>query len=117
MRLLGLPLLILAACLNSFAQTTVTGELVGAVTDPSGAIVASCTVALKSDATGETQTSATSSAGEFHFSLLRPGVYTVTVTAQGFERTMQKVTIGLGQVANLKFRLGIAEQNQTVTVE
>jgi hypothetical protein len=117
LRLLGLPLFILAACLNSFAQTTVTGELVGAVTDPSGAIVASCTVALKSDATGETQTSATSSAGEFHFSLLRPGVYTVTVTAQGFERTMQKVTIGLGQVANLKFRLGIAEQNQAVTVE
>jgi hypothetical protein len=117
LRLLGLIVLALAACLNSFAQSTVTGELVGAVTDPSGAIVASGKVTLKSDATGEAQTSATSAAGEFHFSLLRPGVYTVTVISQGFERTMQKVTVGLGQVANVKFRLGIAQQSETVTVE
>src|ERR1035437_4564944 len=116
-RLLGLSLLALAACLNGFAQSTVTGELVGAVTDPSGAVVASGKVTVLSDATGETHTSATSATGEFHFSLLRPGVYTVTVTAQGFEQTMQKVTVGLGQIANVKFKLGIAQQNQTVTVE
>ena len=117
MQFLGLIVLALAACLNGFAQSTVTGELAGTVTDPSGAIVASGTVTLKSDATGETHTSATSTAGEFHFSLLRPGVYTVTVVAQGFERTEQKVTIGLGQVSNVKFKLGIAQQSATVTVE
>ena len=117
LRLLGLSLLALAACLNGFAQSTVTGELVGAVTDPSGAVVASGKVTVLSDATGETHTSATSATGEFHFSLLRPGVYTVTLTAQGFEQTMQKVTVGLGQIANVKFKLGIAQQNQTVTVE
>ena len=117
LRLLGLVVLALAACLNGFAQSTVTGELVGAVTDPSGAIVAAGKVTVLSDATGETHTSATTASGEFHFSLLRPGVYTITVIAQGFERTEQKVTIGLGQVANVKFKLGIAQQNQVVTVE
>jgi hypothetical protein len=99
------------------AQSTVTGELAGTVTDPSGAVVASGKVALQSDATGEAQNGTTNSAGEFHFSLLRPGVYTVTVTAQGFEKTVEKVTVGLGQVANAKFKLGIAKQTETVTVE
>jgi len=117
LRLLGLSLLALAACLNGFAQSTVTGELVGAVTDPSGAIVAAGKVTVLSDATGETHTSAISATGEFHVSLLRPGVYTVTVVAQGFERTEEKVTVGLGQIANVKFKLGIAQQSSTVTVE
>ena len=116
-RLLGLILVVLAACLGLMAQSTVTGELAGTVTDPSGAVVASGKVALQSDATGEAQNGTTNSAGEFHFSLLRPGVYTVTVTAQGFEKTVEKVTVGLGQVANAKFKLGIAKQTETVTVE
>jgi hypothetical protein len=100
-----------------FAQSMVTGELAGTVTDPSGASVAAAKVTLKSDATGETQTATTSAFGEFHFPLLRPGVYTVTVNASGFEQTVQKVTINLGQVANVKFKPGIAQQNSIVTVE
>jgi len=40
MRFVGLILLALAACLGLMAQSTVTGELVGNVTDPSGANVA-----------------------------------------------------------------------------
>jgi hypothetical protein len=117
MRLVGLILLALAACLGLMAQSTVTGELVGTVTDPSGANIASGKVTVQSDATGEAHTAATGAAGDFHFSLLRPGVYTVTVNAAGFDKTMEKVTVGLGQVANVKFTLGIAKQTETVTVE
>jgi hypothetical protein len=117
MRFVGLILLALAACLGLMAQTTVTGDIVGGVTDPSGANIAAGKVTLQNDATGETQTATTGGAGDFHFSLLRPGVYTVTVNAAGFDKTMQKVTVGLGQVANVKFALGIARQTETVTVE
>ena len=117
MRLVGMILIALAACLGLMAQSTVTGELVGSVTDPSGASVTTGKVTLQSDATGEVQTSTTGSTGDFHFSLLRPGVYSVTVNASGFDKTMEKVTVGLGQVANVKFVLGIAKQTQTVTVE
>jgi hypothetical protein len=117
MRLVGLILIALAACLGLMAQTTVTGDIVGSVTDPSGANIASGKVTLQNDATGEVQTLTTGAAGDFHFSLLRPGVYTLTVNAQGFDTTIQKVTVGLGQVANVKFVLGIARQTETVTVE
>lgn len=115
-RIFGLVLLGLAACLGLMAQTTVTGGLVGTVTDPSGAVVASGKVAVQNDATGETQTASIGSVGEFQFSLLRPGVYTATVTVQGFEKTSQRVTVGLGQIANLKLRLEIARQAETVSV-
>lgn len=98
------------------AQTIVTGEISGTVTDPSGAAVANGTATLKSDATGQTQTVSTGGTGEFHFSLLRPGVYTLTVAATGFEQTLQKVTVNLGQVSSVKIQLGLQAQAQTVTV-
>jgi hypothetical protein len=99
------------------AQTITTGELVGTVTDPSGAVVTAGTVTLQSAASGQTQTSTTSTAGEFHFSLLSPGLYTLTVEAKGFSKQQQKVTVGLGQIANAKVQLGLATQTETVTVE
>jgi hypothetical protein len=116
LRLLAIILIGLAACLGLMAQTIVTGELAGTVSDPSGAFVSGSKVMLQSDATGETQTFTTTATGEFHFSLLRPGVYTVTVDAQGFEKQVEKVTVGLGQVANTKVQLGLAKQAETVTV-
>ena len=78
------------------AQTMVTGEIAGSLTDPSGAAVGNGKVVLKSVATGESQTATTTTAGEFHFSLLRPGAYTLTVTAAGFEETTQQATVNLG---------------------
>jgi hypothetical protein len=99
-----------------FAQTVVTGEIAGTVTDPSGASVAAATITLQSDATGEVHTAGVNGAGEFHFPLLRPGVYTLTVTAAGFERTVQKMTVRLGQVSPVKFQLGIQSQTSVVTV-
>jgi hypothetical protein len=98
------------------AQTMVTGEIAGTITDPSGASVGNAKVVLKSDATGGTQTATTGAAGEFHFSLLRPGGYTLTVTAAGFEQTIQQSTVNLAQITSVKVQLGIQKQNQTVTV-
>jgi carboxypeptidase family protein len=98
------------------AQTMVTGEIAGTVTDPSGAAVTSGKIALKNDATGEIQTATPTATGEFHFSLLRPGSYTLNVTAAGFEETLQRVTVNLAQIAAVKVQLGIQKQNQVVTV-
>ncbi len=100
-----------------FAQSMVTGELAGTVVDPSGANVAAGKITLTSDANGAVQTASVSASGEFHFPLLRPGVYTVAISAAGFEQSTQKVTINLGQVANVKFQLGLARQSSAVVVE
>src|ERR1051326_3972309 len=93
------------------AQTIVTGEISGSISDPSGAAVANAKVTLKNDATGDAQNGSSTNVGEFHFSLLRPGTYTLTALAQGFESTSQRVTVNLGQVTSIKLQLGLQKQS------
>ena len=78
-----LALLVFAAALapSLMAQSLVSGDLTGTVTDPSGAVVPNATVTLKSDATGATRTTTTNANGAYRFSLLPPGSYTVSVAA------------------------------------
>src|SRR5579883_1297160 len=96
-------LAVLASALN--AQTVVTGEIAGTITDPSGASVSNARVVLKSDANGATQSATTGTAGDFHFSLLRPGAYTLTIIAAGFEQTIQQATVSLAQVTAIRIQL------------
>ena len=63
------------------------------VTDPSGGTGANGKIMLRNDATGENQTSTSGTNGEFHFPLLRPGSYTLSITAAGFQRTEFDETI------------------------
>src|SRR5579872_4408155 len=105
-----------AAATVTFSQTVVTGELSGTVTDPTGATVAGAKITVTNDATGEKQSTTTNSAGQYRFPLLRPGTYTLAVSAAGFQETSRKVTIQLGQVANISTQLGIQTQTQVVTV-
>ncbi len=112
--------LLLAICLmapTAFGQSLVSGDLVGTVTDPSGAVVSNATVTLKSNATGETRTTSTNSSGLFRFSLLSPESYTVTVTAQGFSTTSSVFTVNVGQstVANMKMAVGASSTTVEVT--
>src|SRR5690348_350810 len=98
------------------AQSVVTGELSGTVIDPSGASISNSKVTLKEDATGATQAATTSDSGQFRFTLLRPGTYTLTATASGFQETTEKATVSLGQVTSVKFQMGIQAQAQVVNV-
>jgi len=75
------------------AQAQTTGDIAGIVTDPSNAVIVGVPVTLKSTSTGITQASKTGSSGEYRFSLLQPGQYTITVTAQGFQPTERKVVV------------------------
>src|SRR5258708_26822443 len=111
-------LIIMARALGALsnAQTIVTGDVSGVVTDPTGATVANAKVMLTNDATGEIQTATSSGTGDFRFPLLRPGTYTLNVSAPGFQETTQKVTASLGQVTSVKIQLGLQSQTQTVTV-
>lgn len=110
-----MPFLLLVAS-TGFAQTSVTGDLAGIVTDPSAAAVPTARIAVKADATGETYSANTNTEGEFRVSLLRPGTYTVTVSATGFQDFMQKATVSLGQVATVGVQLGLQQRTETVNV-
>lgn len=88
-------LVCLVVCLagtSPFAATAQTGEfsLVGSVTDPDGAAIAGATVLVL-----ETSLVATTNAkGEFTFTALAAGRYTLRVTSRDFENEQVPVEVG-----------------------
>jgi len=67
------------------AQSTF-GEFVGTVKDPSGAVIAGCTVTVKNLATGATRTATTDSNGDYTVVNLEPGNYEMTMEMSGFQK-------------------------------
>lgn len=116
-RLLLLAVLAVISCTTELcAQTTVTGEIAGTVVDSSGAIVSGATVSLKNEASGELGTAQTDGLGQFRFALLKPGAYTLTVRASGFETSGKRVNVNLGRVTTVPIKLAVGEVTTTVEV-
>jgi hypothetical protein len=109
---------LLMAPLAAKAQIAGTGEITGTVTDSSGAVVggATVTVTLVDQNTSTVRT--TTGAGDYSITPLTPGTYSVTVTANGFEKFVQQnvVVNALATVPlNIKLTIGAAQQTITVT--
>jgi hypothetical protein len=98
------------------AQTQTTGEITGVVIDPSGGVIANAKVTLKDNSKGSTQSTETNKEGAYHFQLLNPGSYTITVRSSGFQETATVVDVALGQVTSADIHLTIGPATQTVTV-
>src|ERR1700684_4258641 len=99
-----------------YAQTQTTGEITGVVTDPAGAAVAKAQVVLKDLAKGSTTTTETNRDGVYHFQLLPPSNYTVSITSTGFEGVTRTLTVALGQVTTGNVQLPIGSSSTTVTL-
>ena len=98
------------------AQSLITGDITGVVTDPSGAAIPNATVTLKNTETGTVQTRTTNAQGAYRFPLLNPGTYTVTAAAQGFQGREQRVAVTVGQATTVNSQLALASASQTVEV-
>ncbi len=102
--------------IGAWAQSSVSGDITGTVIDPSGAVVPGAKITIKSSDTGQAQSGTTSNAGAYHFALLQPGHYTISVTHPGFGAVNQKVEVFLGQVTRSDIKLSIGSQEQVVEV-
>ena len=98
------------------AQNSTTGDIAGVVTDPSGATVPGAKVSLKDETKGNTQETTTNKDGVYHFYLLAPGPYTVTVSATGFQSFSRHANAAVGQIASLNISLTLGAATSTVTV-
>ena len=98
------------------AQTQTTGEITGVVTDPSGATVVKAKVVLKDNSKGTTLIAETNKDGVYHFQLLTPSTYTLSVTSTGFEEARRTVNVALGQVTTGDVQLTIGSASAIVTV-
>jgi hypothetical protein len=113
-----LAVLVIAAVMapSMMAQSLISGDLTGTVTDPSGAVVSGATVTLQSLSTGATRNATTGANGTYRFSLLSPGQYTVTVTATGFSKAQTQTTVNVGQATIADMKMAVGANTQTVEV-
>jgi len=81
----------------TFSQTITTADVVGTVSDSSGAVVPNAKVTLRFIDTQETRTETTSGSGQYRFSLLQPGNYTISAQAPGLKSDIEKFALLLGQ--------------------
>jgi hypothetical protein len=98
------------------AQSLVTGDLTGTVTDPSGAVVSGASVTLQSDANGSTRSTTSGSNGTYRFSLLSPGSYTISVNATGFSKAQTQTSVNVGQATIADVKMAVGASSQTVEV-
>jgi hypothetical protein len=99
----------------AFAQTT-SGDLVGTVKDPSGAIIPNASVTITNEATGVVVSMKSGSAGEFRASNLLPGQYDLAVSSPGFEPyTLHGITVELNKASTTNVTLSVGA-NTTVEV-
>jgi hypothetical protein len=93
------------------------GTLAGSVKDATGATIPGASLTLKDADTGSRYTGVASSQGLFTFPELQPGIYTLTVTAPGFESYSQNgITVSVGSTATVDAQLKIGSASETVTV-
>ncbi|HZT33223.1 MAG TPA: TonB-dependent receptor [Bryobacteraceae bacterium] len=111
---LRLTFVFLALAVAAHAQS-ITGSVVGSVTDASGARVGNCTVTLTDLRTSQDQT-LRSPDGEFLFPLLKPGRYRLSADAPGFRRSAREFTLEVDQRARLDLVLEVGAVQETVTV-
>jgi hypothetical protein len=105
-----------ALCTPAFAQSLISGDIAGTVTDPSGAVMPNVPVTLRSTDTGSTQTSSTNQSGAYRFSLLKPGHYTVTASQAGFQKAERPIEVSVGQIVAADLQLTLGSNTQTVEV-
>lgn len=100
------------------AQTSGNGNIVGTITDPSGAAVPNATVVVTNTDTGVSRTVTTNSDGLYTANFLQPGHYEVVAGAQSFGKIDHKnLTLTVGQVLTVDAALPTEAVSSSVEVE
>src|ERR1044071_6006537 len=100
-KVVALAALLFALSATAFAQLE-TGQITGRVTDPNGAVVPGAAVAVKSVETGAVRNATADEEGVYTVTNLLPGLYDVTVEAQSFAKSTQRVQGTVGARASLE---------------
>ena len=99
------------------AQLSGKGAITGTVTDKSGAVIPGAEIAATNGATNFTVTTKTGAAGNYTFANLDPGIYTVTITAQGFAKlAQQNIHVNAMESQAYDPVLTVSSTNEVITV-
>jgi len=108
--------LVLALGLPALAQIG-SGQIVGVVLDPTGAVIPGATVNVRHVQTGTDRVITANEVGQYRALNLRPGAYEITVEASGFGTIRRDgINLTVGQTATVDFSLQVAAAAEVVTV-
>lgn len=95
----------------------ITGDVVGTVTDATGAVVPNAKLTIVNVGTQEKRHALSGGAGEFSFTTLQPGSYTLRAEATGFKTyTLTAFNLGAGDRTRVPVQLQLGEAAETVEV-
>jgi hypothetical protein len=101
-----------------FSQATIsTGDIVGSISDESGAVVPGAKVTIIQKATGRQVNLTANSSGIYNSGPLTPGEYTVRVEAPGFAATVTSLTVQVNNTSNGNVALQVGSTTTTVEVQ
>ncbi len=119
-RVFQLALLALAILLSltqiTLAQT-ISGSIIGTVTDASGAGVPGANVKITDQDKGTITTTTTNESGNYAKTQLIPGTYTIEVDATGFRKVLNRdVVVNVNQSARVDIAMQVGEVTEQVEV-
>ncbi len=107
---------LLALCVGIAFGQAISGNMVGTVTDPSGAVVANAEVTATNVGTGASATANTNSTGEYRFDNLPVGTYKITVKSKGFRTVIEQADVELNKTGTRNVRVTPGAAAETVEV-
>ncbi len=108
--------LLLSLAAPAHSQTLTTGDVAGVISDGTGAVVPNATVTLKYADTNETRTALTNSAGQYRFSLLTPGSYSISAVTAGLKSGIAKLDVAVGQAQELNLTMTVQGTQEVIEV-
>ena len=113
---LSVTLLALVLAIDARAQS-VSGTILGSVTDPTGAMITGAKVTILNEGTGLTRTVTTNSSGEYVAPSLPPGRYTVISEMGGFKTTtLSNLEVGVDQRVRIDVKLEVGALTESVSI-
>src|SRR5262249_39781662 len=109
-------IIVVLLALTASAQTF-RGGISGSVADPPGASIPGARVQIVHVGTGLTRNQETTGTGDFTFSDLPVGLYSVTVSMPGFQTyKLEKAEVAVGKVTSLAITLGVVQPTEAIEV-
>jgi hypothetical protein len=100
------------------ARAQNTADVVGTVTDASGGVLPGATVTITNVETNVSQSTQTTSGGDYVFALLQVGSYIVKVEEKGFKTySASAISLSSGDRARVDAKMEVGDVTQTVEVQ
>ena len=117
MSLFWIGCLLVLCAVSAFSQSQTTGRIAGTVKDPHGARIVGAEITVISLATTEERKVKTDDRGNYAVPLLPPGMYRISVTANGFKKTdVESIRVAITETFPLDLNLEVGTMSEQVLV-